>query len=531
MVGQILIRRALLKRRTFLAMGGSLLAMVTAQACSPDAGAHPGDAPVATAVREDVPEATPSASTGGSGSVLFGPNASSTIFAPAPAAPTAIPAQAAPAAAPAAQAGPAVAAAPPTLQALVYRGLPDPDVPSTIQAQPATLLDLVHEPGQPWRLRGKLVEVVNYGVLVDVDPTTQKLVGTPMGNAETSDPAGFAFSPRSGGPLPWENEEKGGAENSRVREAARFGEVNAYYYADKVITVANGLLAELGEPPLPLLRVIVNAHSGSRLPGYRTGDGEIRDGKVRPFPGGHYRLPAIARTEGTFLHPVDEMNPTGEVHLGPGRAYITDSKDRNVMVDGLPYVRNAAHVPGIITHETGHHVNGHVADFSSNRNRKPNENINQKIHMDEGTADYWAAVVLETPDIYNWQHVAEGQDDRNNRDLRGPRTTDDYEQGGDPHRNGNIWASALWDVRTALGNHLTDLMVMKALVLCGKVGPEGISASAIEQQIGQKDEMRDGLAMLLKADEALNQAKNRAQILKILDKRGIDLTTPDKKFG
>jgi hypothetical protein len=225
------------------------------------------------------------------------------------------------------------------------------------------------------------------------------------------------------------------------------------------------------------------------------------------------------------------MNPTGEVHLGPGRAYITDSKDHDIVVDGRKYVRNASHVPGIIAHETGHHVNGHTADFMANRSRKPIEYVNLKIHMDEGTADYWAAVVLDTPDIYSWQHAAEGKDDRDNRDLRGPRTTDDFDRGGDPHRNGNIWASALWDVRSALGGHATDLLVMKWLLLCGTVGPEGTGESTIQQQIEQKNELRDGLAILLQADEALYQGKHRSRLLRIFDGRGIDLKTPDRRFN
>jgi hypothetical protein len=352
-----------------------------------------------------------------------------------------------------------------------------------------------------------------------------------MGDAETSSPDGFQFSPRSGGELVSENESLQGAENSRIREAGRFGEVNAYYYADRVLSLANALRAELGEPPLPLLRVVVNAHAGSKLPGYGENDGEIQDDKLRPFPGGHYRLPTVFKTEGRFLHPVEEMNPTGEVHLGPGRSYITDSRDRDIMVDGRKYVRNASHVPGIISHETGHHVNVHTADFMCNRSRKPNQYDNEKLHMDEGTADYWAAVVLETPDIYNWQHAAEGRNDRDNRDLRGRRTTDDFELDGDAHRNGNIWASALWDVRAALGGHETDLLVMKFLLLCGQIGPAGTSDGAIDDQMGQKDEMKDGLALLLKADDALYQGKNRARLLKIFDARGIDLKTPDKKYN
>lgn len=424
----------------------------------------------------------------------------------------------------------AMAQAPQPVRAMIYYGLPDPDVPSSIKAAPATLPNLIREPGQPWRLRGRLVEVVNHGVLVERDPASGKLHGVPMGNAESSAPDGFEFAPRSGGALLSENEEQQGGENARVREAGRFGEVNAYYYAERVLTLANDLLKELGEQPLPFLRVVVNAHAGSQLPGYRQNDGETEDGKLRPFPGGHYRLPNSAKADGRFLHPVEEMNPTGEVHLGPGRSYITDSRDRDIMVDGRKYVRNASHVPGIIVHEVGHHINGHTADFKCNRLRKPNEHDNQKVHMDEGTADYWTAVLLDTPDIYNWQHAAEGLKDRDNRDLRGRRTTDDFDP-IDEHRNGNIWSSALWDVRAALGGHQTDLLVMKTMVLFSKVGPAGAGSTAIQDLMEQKDELRDGLAMLLKADEALNQGKNRAQLLKIFEGRGIDLKTPDKSFS
>ena len=71
-----------------------------------------------------------------------------------------------------------------------------------------------------------------------------------------------------------------------MREAARFGEVNAYYYADRTIAYANALLTELGEPLLPPLRVIVNAHPGSHLPGYRSGDGEIMTVRSGHFPAG-----------------------------------------------------------------------------------------------------------------------------------------------------------------------------------------------------------------------------------------------------
>lgn len=412
----------------------------------------------------------------------------------------------------------------------MYVGLPDPDIAESIRPLPIVVQNLVRNPGEPWRLRGRLVEVVNHGVLIERDPVRGLPRGIPMGNVEVGSPDGFVFQPHNGGRLPRDDEDHTGADNARILEAARFGEVNAYYYADRTIAYANGLLATLGEGPLPPLRVVVHAHSASRLAGYREGDGEKLDGKLRPFPGGHYRLPNLARTDGRFRHPVDAMLATGEVHLGPGRSYITDSRGRGITVGGLPYVRNASHIPGIIVHEVGHHVVAHTADFFANRSRPGNEKVNVKIHMDEGTADYWAAVILKTPDIYNWQHAAEGQDSRDNRDIRGLKTTDNFDSHGNPHRNGNIWASTLWDVRRALGEWTADLLVMKMLVLCSKAGSEGLDATETARQIAKKNELRDGLSMVLKADEALNRGVNRARLLRIFEDRGIDLATPDEQF-
>ena len=359
---------------------------------------------------------------------------------------------------------------------MVFMSLPDPDVPSSIRALPTTLPNLLREPGQPWRLRGRLVEVVNHGVLVDRNAANGKLEGVPMGDAETSSPDGFEFQPRNGGELLAENEEQQGSENSRVREAGRFGEVNAYFYADRTLAFANALLAKLGEPPSPRC-------ASSLTPTPARGCQATASKTVRPMTGscGRFRAGTIvcqapSRRMGASCIQSRSMNPTGEVHLGPGRAYITDSKDRDIIVDGRKYVRNASHVPGIIVHEVGHHVITHVADFTANRSRKPLEPDNEKIHMDEGTADYLTAVILETPDIYHWQHAAEGRNDRDNRDLRGRRTTDDFDRDGDSHRNGNIWASVLWDTRSVVGAQETDLLVMKMLVLFGKVGPAGTSS-------------------------------------------------------
>src|SRR6266536_1448172 len=295
-------RREFVTRRAFVVTTASLLAALAGQACRP---------------------------TNGERGSAHGGSTSETAPAPARQAEDQTPTQGtdAPAgtAAPPDLAGPADSTAQgtaPQLRGLVYLGLPDPDAPETIRAQPIELPNLIHEPGQPWRLRGQLVEVLNFGVLVDRDPASGKLVGAPMGNAETTAPELFEFQPRNGGPLPWDNEAHAGADNAWAREAARFGEVMVYFYADRVIRYANELLAALGERPLPFLRVVVNAHSASRLPGYRQNDGEYLDAKtMQPLAGGHYRLPTTRAAELPFRHPMSEMNPTGEVHLGPGNSY------------------------------------------------------------------------------------------------------------------------------------------------------------------------------------------------------------------
>ena len=207
-----------------------MLAMAAAQACSRGRRGRPGRrrrwmVPVSRHVGgNDLSETTQEVPAGGHGA--FGPPSGS-IFAPV-------------------QAASVESAAVPLrsrrrlhfCQPSSIGACPIRDDTSTIRAQPVALPNLIREPGQPWRLR-RLVEVVNYGVLVDAAPSSGKLQGVEMGNAETSAPEGFAFAPRSGGALTWDNEDRAGTENVRVREAARFGEVNAYYYADGVIAYAN----------------------------------------------------------------------------------------------------------------------------------------------------------------------------------------------------------------------------------------------------------------------------------------------------
>ncbi len=421
-------------------------------------------------------------------------------------------------------------------QARVYLGLPQSQVNAKtadeIKPEVVKLPNLVKNSGEPWRLKGKQVEVVNYGVLVEKDHKTGELRGVPMGNAEGD---AFLYDPASGGSTPQQNEKAEGRENDRMLSAARFGEVNAYYHADRTLTYANSLLAELGEKPLPYLRVVVNDHFCSQLPGYRQNDCDRRSGEARAFGGGHYRRPSDRFDDQGFEHPIEQMNPTGEAHLGPGNDYIKDANGDRVVVNGFSYNENPSHNAAIIIHETAHHLVSHTADFRENRDRKKNQYSNRKIHLDEGTCDYWTAVILNSPDIYEWHRANEKLTDKSNRDLRGSRTTANFVQDGDPHENGNIWSSTLWDLRQAMGDgHKTDLLVMKTMVLFGEIpadNPKAKRKIRRNEKIHQKDNFRNGLVMILKADELLYKGVNRSLILNIFAKRGIDLKTPDNAFS
>src|SRR5204863_2291405 len=144
-------------------------------------------------------------------------------------------------------------------------------------------------------------------------------------------------------------------------------------HARRAALTANQLLVEIGAGPLPQLEVVVGAHFGSKLPGYGEGDGDFRTGGLRPLSGGHYRL--SARTTGV-PEPIP-VSPSGEIHLGPCRY-------RKPFAGWVSYLRNAAHNPAIVYHEFGHHLCRHTADFRLNAERRPRNQRNGKVGVEEG---------------------------------------------------------------------------------------------------------------------------------------------------
>ena len=404
----------------------------------------------------------------------------------------------------------------------------------------ATVLPLRHldvSANEASGLSGRFVCVRNGGAVYEPDPTTKDVRACPLGDARPDTEGDFLFEPGRGGGRIDKVVFSGGSSSRteylesgvpfpepdfrwRYIQASRFGEVNTYFHVDCIATYIHELLGELGCAPLPRVTAVVTAH-----PATTEQDG-IRDG-VRgrnhwlPFQGGHYRLPRRR-------HDTPEYNPiasAGEIHIGPGWQLL----EHGALVEaaGGRYRHNASHNAGIIYHEYGHHIVRHTADFRANDWGPSDQQSNRKTAMDEGTCDYWAATMLGTPHIWIL-HRRHDDDEIHVRSLTSCKTMEDYDIGpqADVHTNGTIWGAALWDLRTQLaatepnGIRKTDLLVLKALLLMGKLTPRWQALSVASIRLARKN-FDVGLTSLLLADEQLNRSQRRETILGIFGKRGI----------
>jgi hypothetical protein len=232
------------------------------------------------------------------------------------------------------------------------------------------------------------------------------------------------------------------------REAMAFGIVNVAYHLRRGLDY----LAWLTGHPLPPLIARIGMHGDQRT----------------TWGGGHYRLPAAAYSS---LPEKTRPAVTGEIHLGPGGAYIESAGHR--------YFAAPAHVAAIVIHELGHHLTRHTADFRLSDRRPPLAQTNHKVPLDEGTADYLTAVMLGTPDIYGWHRSQTPLSAQARRRLDGPWTMAAFRGGHDtdPHQDGTVWAAALWSARQAVrgcGGRAAefDRLVAGALVRIGAADPD-----------------------------------------------------------
>jgi hypothetical protein len=358
------------------------------------------------------------------------------------------------------------------------------------------------------KLCGRFVEVRNAG----------SVLGQPLGDA-TPDPAGdFLFEPGRGGGRMDKAVDPDSGFVWRYVQAARFGEVNAYFHIDRIAAYVDRLLGSLGAPPLPRVRVLVCAHDAQRT------IGGVRDGvrgtnRWLPFQGGHYRLSTRA-SDPPELSPVSS---DGEIHVGPGWRLLEQGA---LAADGR-YRANASHNAGILYHEYGHHLTRHTADFELNAQRAPERQANRKCAIDEGTSDYFAAVMLGTPHIWAWHRATD-----HSRNLASGMTMADYDhgRGADPHANGTIWGATLWSLRRCFAEpYEFDRLVVAALLIIPRLACASSRGARLARRV--RSSFATGLRALLHADELLRGSRDHELLVRKFRERGIAADEPTREVA
>ena len=369
----------------------------------------------------------------------------------------------------------------------------------------------------PTSLSGEYVTVTNAGWVRSPDAGT----ASPLGPATPDAGGHFIFEPGRGGGRMDKTTTPDRDFCWRYVQAARFGEVNTYYHVDLIAEYVDDLLMEIGAASLPRVTAVVNAHhSVAEINGRR--DGVAHGDHWVAFQGGHYRLPgpAIGINEDALV------SPDGEIHLGPGRG-LTEHGALAETAGGR-YRMNASHNAGIIYHEYGHHITRHTADLRANRLRPCNDQDNRKTALDEGTCDYWTAVMLGSPHIWSW-HRRHDESEVHPRSLTSTRTMADYKRGptADVHENGTIWAAALWRLREAAadqelyGGRNIDRLVIKALLIIGEMTVTGdVNAVAVRRA---RRGFGAGMVALKRADTLLYGKRYACLIDCALAKSGIHI--------
>ncbi|MBO0887566.1 M36 family metallopeptidase [Candidatus Bathyarchaeota archaeon] len=354
-------------------------------------------------------------------------------------------------------------------------------------------------------LNGRYVKIRNAGLIKDM--SRDQII--PLKHARPDEDGNFLFEPDNGGEfLDHLSINMDDQTLQRYLEACRFGEVNTYFHLDRIAAYIDGLLQELALPSLPQVVAVVNSHQMAQP-----------SSREKIFSGGHYRLPSWRYD----IPELESISRTGEIHLGCGRKLLKYGALAEFA--RAPYLKNASHLADIIYHEYGHHVNRHVADFQANRARPSDRQSNRKVPMDEGTSDYWTAVMLGTPHIWAW-HKRHDAVKIHPRSLISGKTMADYDsrREADPHLNGTIWAATIWKLRTILGRERsegerrTDLLVLKSLDIIGRFGLE-------KGTLGQMSRVRRGfeagLRAIREADMSLFSGQHDQIILDCFSERGI----------
>ena len=156
----------------------------------------------------------------------------------------------------------------------------------------------------------------------------------------------------------------------------------------------------------------------------------------------------------------------------------------------------------VVMHEYGHGVSSRLVGAGSGTSCL---NRTQSGAMGEGWSDYFSISYYNNPveGAYLVQNTATGI---RRHSYEGYTYTyeDIGNQGYEVHNDGEIWAATLWDLRTSLGQGVTDLLVMN-----------GLKATPCHPS------MTDARDAILAADVATNGGANRAAIWPVFARHGL----------
>ena len=157
-----------------------------------------------------------------------------------------------------------------------------------------------------------------------------------------------------------------------------------------------------------------------------------------------------------------------------------------------------------ILHEFGHALqDAIVPDFGQSA---------QAAAMGEGFGDYWAASSFHDakPARYRtsvmiWDSVLNDEHDPPClRRVDSPLTFESFDPEGDEHDNGVIWSATLWDIRTALGRDVADVLIVESHFQLD--GFTGFARAA---------------RAILDANRNLYGGRDQARLRRVFERRGI----------
>lgn len=244
-----------------------------------------------------------------------------------------------------------------------------------------------------------------------------------------------------------------------------------------------------------------------------------------PFINPYFIIPG-SRDNANFQTPPDGFS-------GRMQMYVWDLTQPN---------RNGEFDNGIVIHEYGHGVSTRLTGGPANSNAL---NAYQSRAMGEGWSDFYTLMFTQRADDLAWDYFpvgtyALGQDNDPPEGIRRDPYSFDYsvnprnygDVGGNKyvgdtneHPNGEVWASALWDLNLILcdkygfspdlyygtgGNNLTMRLVMDAM----KLQPSNPS-------------FLDGRDAILAADIAITGGANQKEIWSAFARRGMGLSAND----